>query len=322
MLIKKLITKIIFFTIIFVIFISVSIAAFLFTFNKVWNAISTPVISAPKLVGLSIKDAVKVTGDLNLILKIKSEVQDKNYPEGYIISQNPPPGTKIREENPVEVVIATKSLTKTVPNLLGFNIYDAEEKLSEVGINLLRKAYVYDSVVEKDVVISQFPPPGTLLGKEPGVSLLISKGKKPFFMPSFYGLDIEEAEYISGLLGLKVKDIKDYDIEEIPDGEVVYQSIEPGEEIKKGNEISFGIVSNGKFRTGKYEAEIIFNFSVPDERPEFKVKIVKRDETGDKVLINKTLKGGSSIKGKTVVKGISKLYISLDGILYEIRRVN
>ncbi len=320
--IKKLISKIIFFTVIFIIFVSVSIVAFLFTFNKVWDAISTPIVSVPKLTGLSIKDAVKITGDLNLILKIKEEVQNENYPEGYIVSQSPKPGVKIREENPVEVIIATKSLSKIVPNLLGFNIYEAEEKLSEKGINLLRKAYVYDSVIEKDVIISQFPAPGTLLGKEPGVSLLISKGKKPLSMPLLYGLDIEEAEYVSGLLGLVVKDVRDYNIEEKPDGEVIYQSIEPGSKIRKGDEISFGIVNNGRLRTGKYETEIQFSFLVPYEKSSFKVKIVKRDDSGDKIIIDKTLKSGERILKKVKVKGVSKLYIYLDGILYEIRRVN
>ncbi len=320
--IRKFLEKLIFFSVLFVVFISVSIVAFLFTFNEVWEVISTPTVAVPKLVGLSIKDAVKITGDLNLILKIKDEVQDETQPEGYVVSQDPPPGSKIREENPVEVIIATRSLSKKVPNMVGLSIYDAEEALSEKGIDLVRKAYVYDDVVDVDTVIAQYPPPGVLLGKEPGVSLLISKGKKPLFMPSLYGLDVEEAEYIASLLGLKVEGIEEYNIEDMPDGEVIYQSISPQKEIEEGESLSLGIVRNGLFRSGSYNAKVSFRFMVPSERPKFFVKIIKRDDKGDKVLVKGELAGGKIIEKSVDVNGVTKLYISLDGILYEVRRIN
>ncbi len=320
--IKKFLERILFFSVLFVVFVSVSIVAFLFTFNQVWEVISTPTISVPKLVGLPIKDAVKVTGDLNLILKIKDEVQDETQPEGYIISQDPPPGAKMREENPIYVVIATRSLSKKVPNMVGLSIYDAEERLSEKGISLVRKAYVYDDVVDPDTVIAQFPSPGVLLGKEPGVSLLISKGKKPLEMPSLYGLDIEEAEYVASLVGLNIGEIVEYNIENMPDGEVIYQDIPPGTQIKKGDLLSLGIAKNGTFRTGAYSGKVSFQFIVPYEREKFTVKIIKRDDNGDKVVVKGKFKGGEKIEKTVTVSGVSKLYISLDGILYEVRRIN
>ncbi len=320
--IKKIIGKLLYFSILFMIFVSVSIVAFLFTFNEVWNVISTPTISVPKLVGLSIKDAVKITGDLNLILKIKEEVQDPTQPEGYIISQDPPPGQKIREQNPIEVVIATRSLSKIIPNVVGLSIYKAEEILSEKGLDIVRKAYVYDEIVDEDTIISQFPPPGVSLGKEPGMSLLISKGKGEVQMPALYNLDEEEAEYVASLLGLKVEEVKEYNIPYLPDGEVIYQSISPGENIKGDETLILGVVKNGRFKTGSYTKEVYFNFTVPSERPVFLVKIIKRDDSGDRVLIDEKVSGGKLIRQKVVVKGIAKLYISLDGILYEVRRIN
>ncbi len=320
--IKKIIGKLIYFSILFMIFVSVSIIAFLFTFNEVWNVISTPTISVPKLVGLPIKDAVKITGNLNLILKIKEEVQDPTQPEGYIISQDPPPGQKIREENPIEVVIATRSLSKIVPNVVGLSIYKAEETLSEEGLDIVRKAYVYDDVVDEDTVISQVPAPGIPLGAEPGVSLLVSKGKRPIKMPALYNLDIEEAEYIVSLLGLKVDEVKEYNITYLPDGEVVYQSIPSGDEVKKDDALTLGVVKNGQFKTGSYTNKVSFNFIVPSGRPAFLVKIIKRDDGGDKILINKKVSGGKVISQTVTVNGVTKLYISLDGILYEVRRIN
>lgn len=320
--IKRLLEKIIVFSIFLIIFVSVSILAFLFTFNEVWNLISTPTISVPQLVGLSLKDAVRITGRLNLILKIEKEVQSDTHPDGYIISQEPKAGTKIREENPIEVVIVTRSLSKKVPNLIGYSVYDAEEKLSEAGMNLIRKAYVYDDIVDKDVVISQSPSPGDILGTSEGVSLLISKGKRPYKMPSLYGLDLEEGEYIVHLLGLEVKGIKKFNIEDMPDGQIIYQSIEAGKEVKKGDFIVIGIAENGNFKTGSYSTKVSFEFAVPPEREKFRVKIVKRDDTGDRILIDKELAGGEVVKYKVEVNGITKLYISLDGILYEVRRIN
>lgn len=319
---KKLLEKIILYSVLFTIFVALGIAAFLFTFNTVWNIISSPTISTPNFVGLSLKDAVKIAGELDLILKIKNEVQDDTHPEGYIISQEPSPGAKIREESSIKIVIVTRSLGEKVPNLIGLSIYGAEEKLSEKNIPLSRKAYVYDDIVDVDTVISQYPPPGTTLGRESGVSLLISKGKKPIKMPLLCGLDVENAEYIIGLLGLSLVNIKRFDIEDKPDGEVIYQSISYGKEIKGGDEISLGIVQNGQFRSGKYNVVVSYKFLVPEGKSSFRVKIIKRDDSGDKVLVDKNMKGGSLFTGKTDVKGVAKLYISLDDVIYEIRRIN
>ena len=320
---SKIIRKTIFVFIFIFIFFASSIFAFIFTFNMVFKIISSPLVYVPKLEGSNLKDAVVQTGKLDLILKIEKEVHNSDLPDGYIISQDPPYGRTVREGADIKIIIASSTMSEKVPNVIGLSQVEAENILENKSIKIAKRSFVYDDRLENGIVISQFPPPDSSLDRESGASLLISKGKKTLTMPPLYHLDIEEAEYILSLLGVEIKDVKHFLQNTGIGGEVIYQNIVPGDTIKKGDSVILGVLDNdNSYKSGDYQNNINFAFIVPGNFQKVKVKIILRDDQGDNTFVDNTFTSGDIIHKKIKVMGISKVYISLDSILYEIRRVN
>ena len=130
----------------------------------------------PQLVGKLYLDAHNSLGSFNIVIK---KAHFLEYPFGYILSQNPPAGAKVKEGSEVTLVVNQSDTILKTPDLRGISI-DLVEKNLAIPIDnreyKLRKGTVTYVVSDKSEgeVLAQFPPPNTPVRPEYPIALLVS----------------------------------------------------------------------------------------------------------------------------------------------------
>ncbi len=159
-------------------------------------------VEVPELRGKSLMEASQIVANRKLYLKIESETYSVDVPEGHIITQNIPPGTKIKEGRTIRVIVSKGPKRLSMPLFVGLDIDEAREQASKKGIKIRRILRVHSLQAPEDVVIAQRPAED-----EPGedwVVLLVSKGPfaQRYVCPDFTKMSLEEAKKVADRLGL------------------------------------------------------------------------------------------------------------------------
>jgi beta-lactam-binding protein with PASTA domain len=109
-----------------------------------------PRVDVPLVVGESVADAKSALDALGLALEVTAN-EESDSPEGSILSQTPPQGTRVDRGTTVGVVIAVaRPKMAAVPNIIGFNLDNAKSAVTNAGFVL--------------AIVGQRPVPGTAAG--------------------------------------------------------------------------------------------------------------------------------------------------------------
>ena len=136
------------------------------------------IITAPNLVNMSLENANKVIYDLDLKLTIL-EKHDSQVQKGYVISQTPQQGAKLKKGDTVTIVISLGPEELSVPNIIGLSVKDAKLMLQEKGLVLRIVENKYSERPE-GTIINQDPAVGTSnIKKGDVINVVVSKGQKP-----------------------------------------------------------------------------------------------------------------------------------------------
>ncbi len=160
-------------------------------------------VEVPALTGKNVVEANSLLNQKGLYLRVEGEDYDVSIPPGYIIRQDIPAMTRVKEGRSIRVVLSKGARFLYVPSFEGKTIDDAEASMAQ---NRLRPGIIsmaHSSTVEKDRVIAQNPRPGESGGDV--VNLLVSLGPPDIFYicPNFVGKGIEECKKLSDDMGLK-----------------------------------------------------------------------------------------------------------------------
>jgi len=140
-----------------------------------------------------------------IILEPGEEKSDFRVPRDYVISQDPPPGTKVKQNKVVKLTISLGSKQVAVPDLKDKNIREAGLALLNAQLREGNRAYISYGKVGKDRIITQSPLPSSNQEIQKGVDLLISLGpaslKAP--LPNFLGKNFSEVKGMLLSLGLR-----------------------------------------------------------------------------------------------------------------------
>lgn len=128
-----------------------------------------------------------------------------------------------------------------VPDLLGMNQDEAEQKLVQLGLNYEISGEQFSNDMPPGSVLRQLPNSGTEVKQGRPVYLTLSKGKETVRVPSFVGFDIRKAKLEIMKLGLKLGEIRYENSEEFPKDTIIAQTIEPGSRIEYGENIGLTI---------------------------------------------------------------------------------
>lgn len=219
------------------------------------------VAEVPDLVGKSITEVERRNFEH---FKIEKEpAYSDEYASGVIISQQPRGRSKkvIRGgEMTVKVKVSIGKEKLTIPNLYGFDCYEAACRLRELGA-LVRFVYVYDNSYSPDEVIKSSPLPDTPIERGEKVTLFVCREhiKQPVSVRDLTGMSREDAVRTLMSDGLVLGRVITLPSSYEYDGRVIGQSIPSGAIVKWGTVIDITVAESGEtsgFYMGDGELDI------------------------------------------------------------------
>lgn len=183
-------------------------------------------VAIPKLVGMTPNEADRAGAASGLQVVIERQFYNPDVPEGRILTQMPPAGTKVRRGWNVRVAQSLGPQRITIPDLTGGSERVAVLNLQRRGLSLGSVAYVslpgFQPDLSRDVskdasqdlsqdasedrVISQSPAANASGVTAPKISLLVSDGAEPptYVMPNLIGQPLGSVKLLLEDAGMKV----------------------------------------------------------------------------------------------------------------------
>lgn len=135
-----------------------------------------------------------------------------------------------------------------VPNLKNMTVEQAQDLLDKYDLELKEGESAPSADVEAGLVCQQDPLPDTQVKKGTTVTITISLGKKKGMVPHLIGEKYENVEALLNSYNLNLGKV-DYEDSDKPEGTVISQSPDSGQEAEEGAFISI-VVSNGNGNKG------------------------------------------------------------------------
>jgi len=163
-------------------------------------------VTVPKLVGMSPLEAERAGAAAGLQVVVERQFYSADIPEGKIMTQMPPPGTKVRRGWSVRVAQSLGPQRVAIPNVTGNSERVAELNIRRRGLSLGSVAHVSLPDAPLDRVISQSPPVNASGVAAPKISLLVSDGTEPpvYVMPNLTGQPLGSAMLTLQDAGIKI----------------------------------------------------------------------------------------------------------------------
>ena len=206
-----------------------------------------PETVVPDVIGHSVEEAEALIVERNLKLENAGEAKESSLPAGYIVSQEPEPGVTVKEGRTVKVRVSGGLGKIHMPNLVGNTLRQAERIISRNGLVLGEVTEVHDDAVPADHIIEQNPEPHKKIKRGAKVSLMVSLGSEEatILMPvNLVGMTVDEAAGALREYELAVGNVSSEPSTMVPEGRIIRQSPELGENVKKGDAIDI-VISGG-----------------------------------------------------------------------------
>jgi serine/threonine-protein kinase len=192
-------------------------------------------VEVPALVGKTQSEAEKVITDSGLVLRVSSKRFSESVPEGHVLDQIPPSGTRLKTNRTVRVLLSLGDRRFPVPNLVGTSLRTAQLSLGQRRLSLGNTLYAHTMEGEAGTVAYQSPPPGTQEGSDPSVNILISLGPavEYFIMPDLIGQPAELVASRSRNEGFRIGRMTYRRYPGVEPGVVIQQKPQAGHRVSK-----------------------------------------------------------------------------------------
>src|SRR5215471_4383077 len=146
-------------------------------------------VEVPPLAGKTADQAKEILTRNGLTFKVASSRFSPQVPEGQIVAQIPPAGTRLKSNRTVRVLVSLGPQRFAVPNLVGTSLRAAQLTLAQRKLALGKTVYAHTADGESSTVLYQSPAPGTQESADPSVNILISLGppSEYYIMPDLIG---------------------------------------------------------------------------------------------------------------------------------------
>ena len=163
-------------------------------------------VTIPKLVGMSPLEAERAGAASGLLVVVERQFYSADIPEGKVMTQMPPPGTKVRRGWSIRVAQSLGPQRVAIPNVTGGSERVAELNIRRRGLGLGSVAHVSLPDAPQDQVISQSPPANASGVSAPKISLLVGDGPEPaiYVMPNLTGQPLGSAMLALQDAGIRV----------------------------------------------------------------------------------------------------------------------
>ncbi len=213
-------------------------------------------VKVPTVVGQQQADAQQAITEAGLEVGTITTVPSSTVAEGEVTSQTPVGGTEVDEGTKVDLVVAGKSEGTKVPSVVGLAVDQAKQQLEDAGLTSTQ-IEVFSDDVEKGLVVSQSPQPGTVVQPGAQIALQVSKGPQPAAnvnVPNVTGLSQTDAESALRKANLDPVSLENYS-QTAPVGQVISQAPAAGASVAPGTQVTV-LVSKGPQPSGVQTVQV------------------------------------------------------------------
>lgn len=195
-------------------------------------------VAVPDVSGQSESAAQKTLEDANLVVDSESKYDD-HIEAGKVISTDPAAGMEVKEGTHVKMYVSMGVEKVEVPQITGITSEEAQAALAAVGLIGGSVTEEYSEEYDAGYVISQGKSAGSKLEKGSAVDYVVSKGSSKVEVPDLYGMTMAEAQQALSNLGLVSGAVTSGGHSDLPEGQVMSQTIAPGSHVDRGTAIDF-----------------------------------------------------------------------------------
>ncbi|MCI8483025.1 MAG: Stk1 family PASTA domain-containing Ser/Thr kinase [Lachnospiraceae bacterium] len=203
-----------------------------------------------ELKGSTYEEAQEALRKISLGIEKAGEESSDIYPEGQIVSQSEEKGSMVDKHTTIKVTISSGAGEFDVPDVKGKSKNEADSMLRNAGLNPVF-GYEYNDNVPNDQVISQSPDAGAKAKKGDTVTVMLSQGKETVKMPDVRNKPEAEARAALDAQKIVVASTSSDYSDDIPEGNVISQSIAPDKMVEQGTQVTL-VISLGKKITTVY----------------------------------------------------------------------
>src|SRR5688572_1477628 len=144
--------------------------------------------SVPNLTGRTLAVASNEAAERRLRVKVSGRKYHVDIGAGRVIEQDPLPGTSIKENRSLRLVLSMGPRKTTVPDVQGQALRSARLRLESMGVPI-RRIIEAPSAATEDTVLLQVPEAGIVENLGEGVLLIIAKNGslRDYVMPDLIG---------------------------------------------------------------------------------------------------------------------------------------
>ena len=156
-------------------------------------------LQVPDVTGLTLDEAGKLLQAQKMRWQLSDSVYVNSVKPGAVVSQNPEPGSKVKEKRNIFLIVNSLALEKVkMPNVVGISLRQAKSTLESQGLFVGQLTYVPD--IAKDYVLKQLYRgeeirKGTVIVKGSEIELVLGRGlsdeRTP--VPNILGNTLSEA---------------------------------------------------------------------------------------------------------------------------------
>lgn len=263
----------------------------------------------PSLVGQTVADAQAEGTRLKLKVVVVANQPSDRFPKDVVMSQQPAPGTRVREGRQISLIASTGVVIFAMPDLRYQSLREANLDLSRNKLQLAKTTIVPNDDVAANHVLSQDPPPLASVREGTKVTLTLSKGPPSSVkVPNFVNMFIDEARGEAARSKTHLGQIvwTPFGIDGPPRGRVVRQSPGPGSQIDPFQPVSLQ-VSAGPGEYGYLVRQVHATATIPARESTANVRIEVRDDTGTWNVYSGYAQGGQKLDFNLTVVGSAEL---------------
>jgi beta-lactam-binding protein with PASTA domain len=162
--------------------------------------------TVPNFVKLSPPEAERTAVTNGLSVVLEGQFYSNDIPEGRVVSQMPPPGTRVRRGWRVRLAQSLGTQRVIIPDVIGQSPRAAELNVRQRGLELGTVAQIYLPNAAADQIIAQSPPPNAAGVLSPKLNVMIATAPESpqFVMPNFVGRPFSEVAAIIEAAGFRI----------------------------------------------------------------------------------------------------------------------
>lgn len=174
-----------------------------------WYVNQGGTLAVPDVVGMPEVHAIRVLDSLKLEPRRGEVRPDKEYPEGYVVAQNPIPSQIVKPNRRVYLTISGGEQLAVVPELKGRSIRDTKFALERSGLKLGAVLREISKEFPEGTIISQDVTAGAKVKRGSYIRVTQSAGQTidSLVVPSVVGKTLTEAQKVLTQKGFKVGSI-------------------------------------------------------------------------------------------------------------------